>query len=88
MAYGIVPRMEPMTTQDPQKAKWYHSWGFVLLMLFFVLGPFGIPLVWKNPRFSQWVKIALTLAVLIYTVALFDVAVKITQDVLHNLPTF
>ena len=80
--------MEPAASQDPQKAKWYHSWWFVLLMLFVVLGPFGIPLVWKNPRFSQWVKIALTLAVLIYTVVLFDVAIKMTQDVLRNLPTF
>lgn len=78
--------MEPSTTTtEPQKAKWHQSWWFVLVMLFLVLGPLGIPLVWKNPRFSQWVKIALTLAVLIYTVALFDVIIKTTQDVLHDL---
>ena len=76
-----------METQPPPQPKWYHSVWFVLIMLFFVLGPFGIPMVWKNPRFSQWMKIALTLVVLIYTVALVDWTMKATQDVLGHMPS-
>ena len=38
--------MDPSTTTpEPQKAKWHQSWWFVLVMLFLVLGPLGIPLV-------------------------------------------
>ena len=40
---------------------------FVLLMLFVVLGPLGLPFLWKSPRFSRGAKIALTIATVIYT---------------------
>ena len=43
-----------------------HVW-FVLLMLFVVLGPLGLPFLWKSPRFSKSAKIALTIATVIYT---------------------
>ena len=56
--------------------KWYYNVWFVLLMLFFVLGPFGLPLVWKHPRFSRLVKLLLTLAVLVYTVWLIDLSIR------------
>ena len=44
--------------------KWYHSVLAVLLALFFVLGPFGLPILWKSPRFTRewkWIFTALTL---------------------------
>ena len=64
-----------LTTRTPE-SKWYHNLWFVLFMLFFVLGPFGLPLVWKNPRFSRSVKLALTAAMVLYAVIL----VKMTID--------
>ena len=48
-------------------SKWYASVWFVLLMLFVVLGPLGLPLLWKSPRFSKVAKIVLTVATVIYT---------------------
>ncbi len=48
------------------RVKWYHSVWFVLFMLFFVLGPFGLPLLWKSPRFSRNAKIAWTITVGVY----------------------
>ncbi len=48
------------------QVKWYHSVWFVLFMLFFVLGPFGLPLLWKSPRFSRGAKIAWTIIVGVY----------------------
>jgi len=42
-------------------------------MLFAVLGPFGLPLLWKSRSFSRWSKIALTVAVAAYTILLVEV---------------
>lgn len=47
----------PETSQGP---RWYHSVWFVLAMLFFVMGPLALPLLWKSPRFPGWAKAALT----------------------------
>jgi len=41
-----------------------------VFLLFFVLGPFGLPLLWKSPRFSRGLKIALTVAVVAYSALL------------------
>ena len=57
--------------QPPESAKpkWYHNIWFVLLMISpFALGPFGLPLLWKSPRFSQSAKIGLTLFTIVWTV--------------------
>ncbi|MBI3598113.1 MAG: hypothetical protein HY201_01445 [Nitrospirae bacterium] len=60
----IIP---PLSTEEPTHSKWYHNIWFVMIMLFIVVGPFGLPLVWKNPRFSQRGKVAMTIAVILYT---------------------
>lgn len=60
-------------------SRWYHNIWFVLLMLFFVLGPFGLPLVWKNPRLSRTVKIVLTLAMVAYTVMLVQTTIAFAK---------
>ena len=69
----------------PAKPRWYYNVWFVLFMLFFVVGPFGLPLVWKNPRFSRWIKIALTLVMVVYTMALVDVTIRAFQAVMHEM---
>lgn len=63
---SVVDRTPP---RDPQ-AKWYYNVLFVLFLLFFVLGPFALPLVWKNNRFSPTLKWILTLATIAYTIAI------------------
>ncbi len=68
--------------------KWYYNVWFVLLMLFFVLGPFGLPLVWKHPRFSRKVKITLTVVMILYTVALIDVTVRLARTVTEHFNDF
>jgi hypothetical protein len=57
-------------------------------MLFFVLGPFGLPLVWKNPRFSRWVKIALTIVMILYTIWLVDVTIRAIRLVTERVDQF
>ena len=70
------------------KTRWYHNVWFVLAMLFFVLGPFGLPLVWKNPRLSRAVKIGLTLAMILYTWWLIDLTVKMAQAIVGHVNQF
>jgi hypothetical protein len=54
-------------------------------MLFVVLGPFGLPLVWKNPRFSRRAKAALTIATVLYTILLVDLTLRAIRAVLQDL---
>ena len=68
--------------------KWYHNLWFVLFMLFFVLGPFALSLVWKNPRLSRGVQIALTLVALAYTALLIQFTLRMLQAVVASLNTF
>ena len=70
-------------TGSLSQGKWYHHWLFVIFMLFFIAGPFGLPLVWKNPRFSRSVKWALTLATLVYTGFLIMLTMKLAQTLMH-----
>jgi len=61
---------------------YYRRWG-VLLLLFVVLGPLGLPLLWKSPSFTRGWKIVLTVLMVVYTVMLVDsmvVAVRVAME--------
>jgi predicted nucleic acid-binding Zn ribbon protein len=74
--------------REPSKPKWYYNVWIVLCMLFFVLGPLGLPLVWKSPSFSKPMKWLLTLAMAIYTVVLVDLTVRTVRAVLQEVNQF
>lgn len=61
---------QPQTDPPPRNAKWFYDRWFVLAMLFLLLGPAALPLLWKSPKFSTPWKIILTVVVLILTLAL------------------
>ena len=86
---SFCPRCEQLLAgakpPAPEKPRWYYNVWIVLIMLFFVLGPLGLPLVWKNPRFSRWIKVALTLVMAAYTVALVELTVQAFQAVTHEM---
>jgi hypothetical protein len=63
--------------QEPQRAAWRESLWFVLLLLIFVTGPFGLPLVWKNSRFSQTTKRAITLFMVVYALWTIDLIIRV-----------
>lgn len=71
----------PPSAERPSRSRWYHNVWFVLAMLLFVLGPFGLPLVWANPRFSRWVKYALTIAMVGYSIGLIKVTIQMMQAI-------
>ena len=61
---------------------YYRPWG-VLLLLFVVLGPLGLPLLWRSPSFTRGWKIALTVAMVVYTALLLEsmvVAVRMAME--------
>jgi hypothetical protein len=80
--------MEPQPlapVPSARKPKWYYNVWFALAMLFFVLGPFGLPLVWKNPHFSRRTKAVLTLIMVVYTVWLVDVTIRMFRAVMDQM---
>ena len=77
-----------MAEPDSPKPKWYFNVWFVLFMLLCVLGPFGLPLVWKHPRWSRWIKIALTLIMVVYTVVLIDATIRMARAIMQGVEQF
>ena len=68
-----------------EKVKWYLRPLGVLLLLFFVLGPFGLPLLYKSPRFSRRLKIVLTIVVIFYTTYLIIGSIQIVRELYLQL---
>ena len=71
-----------------QRPRWYYNIWFVLAMLLFVLGPLGLPLVWKNPRFNRGIKYALTALMIVYTVGLIKLTVQMVRAVSQSVEQF
>jgi hypothetical protein len=57
------------------------------MLLFVVLGPFGLPYLWKSPRFSRAMQIGLTVCVLAYTGLLIGETIRIVHAVQHEIET-
>ncbi len=72
--------MREKEIKEAPKRKWYLRPVSVILLLFFVLGPFGLPLLYKSPEFGKASKIILTIAVLLYTAYLLFVSFEIGRD--------
>jgi hypothetical protein len=66
-------------SKEDRKLKWYLRPIGVVLLLFFVLGPFGLPLLYKSPAFSKTVKIVLSIAVILYTFYLIFASLEIAR---------
>jgi hypothetical protein len=71
--------------EEDGKTKWYLRPISVLLLLFFVLGPFGLPLLYRSPKFSKTLKIVLTVVVTIYTLYLVVASLEIARLVYRRL---
>ena len=69
-------------------AKWYYNRWTVLLSLFVIAGPLGLPLLWKSPRFSERAKWSLTALVLLYTGLLVVFSGLVFQQFLTQMREF
>ena len=52
-------------------------------MLFVVAGPLGLPLVWKHPRWSGRVKLAVTAAAMLYALWLVTLTMRLAHTMLQ-----
>lgn len=59
----------PCPTSPHKPTKWTQSTTTIVLGLL-TIGPFALPLVWANPRWSRSAKYAVTIAVLLGTALL------------------
>jgi Ca2+/H+ antiporter len=66
--------------KEDEKVKWYLRPISVVLLLFFVLGPFGLPLLYRSPKFSKTLKVILTVAIIFYTIYLIFVMLEIGRE--------
>jgi hypothetical protein len=71
--------------KEDERVKWYLRPISVVLLLFFVLGPFGLPLLYKSPQFSKTLKIILTVAVIIYTSYLIFASLEIGKQLYSKM---
>jgi hypothetical protein len=71
--------------KEDDKVKWYLRPMSVILLLFFVLGPFGLPLLYRSPKFSKTLKIILTAVVIIYTLYLIFATLEIGRVLYKRL---
>lgn len=68
--------------------RWYHRPWVVIMMLFFVLGPLGLPLLYASPRFNKFWKVVLTVLVTIYTVYVVYACVMVVKQTVNALSGF
>jgi hypothetical protein len=71
--------------REDQKIKWYLRPVSIVLLLFFVLGPFGLPLVYRSPKFNKTSKIILTIAVGLYTLYLIFASLEIGREIYKRM---
>ena len=72
-------------SEKDEKVKWYLRPVSVVISLFFVLGPFGLPLLYKSPKFSRTLKIILTVAVMIYTSYVIFMSLEIARELYKTM---
>ena len=69
------------TAEPPVAIKWYYRPVWVLVLCFVVLGPLGLPYLWRSPRFSRGAKIFLSGCVIVYTGLIVVETVRLVQEV-------
>ncbi len=74
-----------MDKEENEKIKWYLRPLGVLVLLFVVLGPLALPLLYKSPKFNKTLKIILTITVIIYTSYLIFVSVELGIEVYRRI---
>ena len=81
----MAGRKMPGVHASEAPVKWYYRPVWVLLLLFLVLGPLGLPYLWRSPRFSRGAKLALTAVVIAYTGVLVVETVRIVREVQREM---
>lgn len=71
--------------KEENRVKFYLRPVSIVLLLFFVMGPFALPLLYKSPRFSKPLKIVLTVVVIFYTCYLIFASLEIAKELFSRV---
>jgi len=74
----------PRLVRAADGEKWYYS-NTAIVVGAIVVGPLILPLVWKNPKYSLTVKIAITVIVIAITIAAFYLMKQMTQQLYEQI---
>ena len=66
------------------KTKWYYSTSAIVIGLL-VVGPFALPLVWKNPKYKVITKVIITIVVIAVTVGLCHLVGQMYQRLIQQI---
>lgn len=80
-----VDMNSPDESKEPKKSSWYYHPLFVIFMLLFILGPFGLPLLYKSPRFSRFWKIVWTILMIVYTWAMIGGTIAMVKLIISSI---
>lgn len=72
----------PETNSTGEKTKWYHTTTTLVIALLSV-GPFALPLIWVNPKFSTAKKILWTAVTLVLTYLMIQVTVDAVKKIME-----
>ncbi len=64
--------------------KWYYSTGVIVIGLL-VVGPFALPLVWKNPKYKVITKVVITIVVIVVTIWLCYLVGQMYQQLIKQI---
>ncbi len=70
--------------QSAKRPKWYQTTSFILISLF-VAGPFALPIVWINTRYSVLTRIIITVIVIIITIWSYHILNQSYKDLIKQL---
>jgi len=70
--------------RDHSQVRWYHTrYGIAFALV--LLGPFALPLVWSNPRYSVATKTTVTILILVLTALLVYLLVAFWFWFVHQI---
>ena len=70
--------------KNRETIKWYEKPSVILLAVI-VLGPLAIPLIWRSPVLSKWIKWSATVALIVLTIWFLKCSASLYQTLIKEL---
>ncbi|MDP8259923.1 MAG: hypothetical protein P9L96_02840 [Candidatus Gygaella obscura] len=67
---------------EQQKLKWYFK-PSIMVLAFFSVGPFVLPLVWLHPRYQLKTKVILSTVILLISITMFITFIKSVESIVR-----
>ncbi|MBI4970381.1 MAG: hypothetical protein HZC17_00870 [Candidatus Omnitrophica bacterium] len=71
-----------MNDQTPASISWYFKTS-ILILAVLVIGPFALPLLWLNPRYTMLAKVIWTILIIIATYFLTIAMIESIKTILE-----